>query len=385
MKIAMVLSTVAAIMKARSGSERAADGLANALSELGHEIYITNLLNRSVRWGEDFDVLHCINAGGPKGPYLNAIQTARRQNIPVVTSPIYWHINQQMAEEDTVLDRTATGQAEWAAVLREWKKQTRLLFMESDLLLPNAEREMEAVVELLQDDPELVSGYGQIPPYAVIPNAVDIENEILPVERGEEKLPKELELKLAERFILCVGRIEVRKNQSRLVEAMKRIWEKDPHLQLVLVGRASTPYIQKHSGLWQGWPILVHDETTPRRVLELMRRCTAYAQPSLLETPGLATLEAAALGKPIVSGTCATEEEYFGEHAHYCDPMSVDSIHRALLDAIAEAEDSPEVLSPSMQERATHIRQRYNYKRAGELLEEQYRRAIATVHSGGGE
>ena len=375
MKIAIVLSTLGAVVRAVSGSERSAVGLAQELTERGHEVWITNLLNRSVDWGEEFDILHCVNAGGPKGPYLGAIQTAKLLGIPTLTSTIYWPVAEQYREMAFYHNWDERKRAEQESVLPEWEKQTQLLFLESDMLLPNAELEMRAVEELVEKSRGLLTKYGGIPPYTVIPNAVDFESEIDPVLEGKVELPPELEEKLSERFVLCVGRIETRKNQIRLVEAMTRLWEEGEPAQLVLVGRVTPAYVENIN--WATLPILLHGEAEPSRVLELMRRCTVYAQPSLLETPGLATMEAAALGKPFVSGRNATEEEYFGDYAYYCDPTSDESIAKALKEALA----SPVTMN---KEQSDHIRNNYSYKRAVDLLEEAYR-AVIEIKSRGGE
>lgn len=381
MKIAMVLSTLGSVVRAVNGSERAAMGLANGLVSRGHEVWITNLLNRTPEWEQGFDVLHCVNAGGPKGPYLGAIKTARFLGIPTVTSTIYWPVAEQYKEMAFAHQWSDRQQKEQVSILPEWEKQTQMLFLESDMLLPNAQLEMQSVVELIDKSPELMTRYDGIPPYAVIPNAVDFKNEIDPVARCDEELPEGLLKRLPKRFVLCVGRIEARKNQIRLVQAMTRLWEEGDDIGLVLVGRVTPQYI---AGInWATLPILLHDETSPRRCIELMRRCTVYAQPSLLETPGLATLEAAALGKPIVSGRNATEEEYFGEHAYYCEPTDVDSIYEALKIALEEGRVSTAGSSARAEMRARHVRENYSYERATEALEEAYRRAVDSLNRGG--
>src|SRR5690349_1458825 len=71
--------------------------------------------------------------------------------------------------------------------------------------------------------------------------------------------------------------------------------------------------------------------TLPREELPaLYRRARVHALPSLRESPGLATLEAALEGCRCVVGIHAPVEEYFGDEAFVCDPEDEASIGRAL-------------------------------------------------------
>ena len=111
------------------------------------------------------------------------------------------------------------------------------------------------------------------------------------------------------RFVLNVANIEPRKNQIRLAEVMKNF----PDCKLVLIGHIRDPdYLQRvlevgGSQLRYVGP-LPHDSLLLRSAY---RGCEFFALPSLLETPGLVALEAAAQGAPLLltsEGCCA---EYF--------------------------------------------------------------------------
>jgi glycosyltransferase involved in cell wall biosynthesis len=68
-------------------------------------------------------------------------------------------------------------------------------------------------------------------------------------------------------------------------------------------------------------------------VIEYYRRARVHALPSLLESTGLATLEAASQGANCVVSQNCPVTEYFGRGALCCDPMSIDSIGAAVLKA----------------------------------------------------
>ena len=50
-----------------------------------------------------------------------------------------------------------------------------------------------------------------------------------------------------------------------------------------------------------------------------------------METPGLSSLEAAAMGKNIVVTTKGDTYDYFEDYAFYCEPDDIESIKNALM------------------------------------------------------
>jgi glycosyltransferase involved in cell wall biosynthesis len=57
------------------------------------------------------------------------------------------------------------------------------------------------------------------------------------------------------------------------------------------------------------------------------------------ETPGLANLEAAAQGCPIVVSNRGAERDYFGDLAYYADPLDPNSIRDAVQKAVISGRD----------------------------------------------
>ena len=61
-----------------------------------------------------------------------------------------------------------------------------------------------------------------------------------------------------------------------------------------------------------------------------MSNARVFALPSWFETPGLAALEAAALGTPVVITRRGSTNDYFGESAIYCDPAQPSTVKTAI-------------------------------------------------------
>jgi len=132
-------------------------------------------------------------------------------------------------------------------------------------------------------------------------------------------------------FILNVGNIEPRKNQLALVRALA-----GHPLPLVLIGRqrdgtyASTVFSEGGEKLRYLGAL---DHSDPR-LASAFAACAAFVLPSTLETPGLAALEAAAAGAPVVVTSEGSTRDYFGSYAEYVDPCNPQDIRRGMESAL---------------------------------------------------
>jgi len=134
-------------------------------------------------------------------------------------------------------------------------------------------------------------------------------------------------------FILNVGHIgPERKNVLRLIRALE-----DIDASAVIIGR-----IENNAN---GRACLEEAKRNPRLLVldsipndsELLASAYAasdvFVLPSLFETPGIATLEAALAGAKIVITKNGGTEEYFGDYAEYVDPTSIEDIKRCIMAA----------------------------------------------------
>ena len=117
-------------------------------------------------------------------------------------------------------------------------------------------------------------------------------------------------------YIFCLANIERRKNQHLLIEACKLSNKK-----LVLAG-----YIRDQD-YFNSLDIDNNDlvtflgpvENHSYEFFSLYLNSSCFILPSTLETPGLAALEAAALGIPIIVTSEGSSKEYFGDIKTYYD------------------------------------------------------------------
>lgn len=153
---------------------------------------------------------------------------------------------------------------------------------------------------------------------------------------GESKLNLfKNKFKIYDKYILNVANIEPRKNQLSLVKAIKKF----PHLKLVLIGHLrDSDYFSKIVELG-GDQVIYIGPLKPNSALlrSAYAGCDVFALPSILETPGLAAIEAAAMNKPVVITSEGSTLEYFKDYVFYIDPLSLTSLEFAIASALSSS------------------------------------------------
>lgn len=281
-----------------------------------------------------YDVVHLFNVIRPQEIYLQALN-AKRQGRPVVLSSIYCVYTEyerygRPGSYRMLARLFSPSQIEYIKVLaraiknREFHAGTKVVLRRgyrplikeiiehSNVLLPNSLSEMR----------RLEADFGvQGKPFLVVPNAAD-HNLFDPLR--VQPSPK---WDHVPDCVLCVARIEGRKNQLNLVRAVAGA----PYT-LVLVGQPAPNHLRYAEAVRRSAPSNVcfagriPDEDLP----ELYLRAKVHVLPSWMETTGLSSLEAGLMGCNLVITDKGDTREYFGDLAYYCEPDSLESIRAAI-------------------------------------------------------
>ena len=182
---------------------------------------------------------------------------------------------------------------------------------------------------------------------------------------------------LPERFVLCVGTLEPRKNQTRLVEAFARIH--DGQVKLVLVGGKGWLYDELFTrvealGLSKEiiFPGYVMNDELPL----WYNAATILAYPSLYEGFGMPVLEAQACGTPVLTSNVSSLPEAAGDAASMVDPYDVEAL-AAELDRLLT--DKP--LRHELRKRGLAHANQFTWPLMAQETADVYRRVLA---EGGG-
>lgn len=281
---------------------------------------------------DDYDLVHVFNLLRPQEVYL-FVSNAKRQNKKVVLSTIYWKSEEFEKKGQQGIRKIINSFLNFENIERlralyryyldgEKHRGTMKIIQEGfhhvqkdilenvDYLLPNGEGEIDLITKEFS--------IKSLPFYSVVPNAID--SKIFGVDPSVQQ---------ERNVILCVGRIEPRKNQLNLVKAVKGM----PY-KLVIVGKAHETqkgyYKKIKNYIKQSENIEIIEAMNQEQLSHLYRKAKVHVLPSWYDTPGLVSLEAAVNGCNVVITDRGTTREYFSNYAFYCEPGNIDSIRNAI-------------------------------------------------------
>lgn len=129
-------------------------------------------------------------------------------------------------------------------------------------------------------------------------------------------------------FILCVGRLEWRKNQLMLLKALE-----DSDITIVFAASNFT-YQPQYSSLCRSFKRKGNthflERLTTEELASAYQAARVHALPSWFELPGLVSLEAGRYGTALVVSDTGTTRNYTLDFAEYCCPDSAESIKLAV-------------------------------------------------------
>ena len=271
------------------------------------------------------------------------VKAAKSQNKKIILSPIHHNIDEVRRFDDTyafdyrrisrVLFKDQFKRDTFKDVYRALlkpalipftlfevfyglKKMFQFAINNSDLLLVQTEREAQ----------DLKEAFGTSFKWKKVSNGVG--NLFLEKPAGDTSLG-------IQNFILSVGRIEPRKNQLSIIEAVKKLREETKEdIKLVFVGAKGKHKHYEYFYLFDKeinanhW--IKHINFIPYESMpSIYADCKVCVSASWFETTGLTSLEALISGANAVAAGCRAKE-YLGNYASYCDPGDITSIKEAI-------------------------------------------------------
>lgn len=345
---------------------------AEALKALGHHVEVSGELKPEVN---GFDVVHVFNIWPPEAAAAQ-LDFLRSRNAAVVFSPIYMDLFEHFVARDLVVNSYSEGFSErlrdrsMGRLTETLKTRVRALKQAdrhplagypealrhcvsmSDALIALGDREVEGLRDMVSRLPPVYKVYNA-------PVANDIRSGRLPdgLVRGG--------------YVLCAGRIEPRKNQLLLIEAMR-----DTGIPLVFAGaEPDENYSETCRRRAEGQPVtfLEHQSHEDGSYQTLMEGAAAFVLPSWIEGAPIAALEAGMLGTRLVLSDRGCVGEYFGDHARYCDPGDIDDLKEQVTTAWADYQERP-MPDDAL---AEYVKQSFTWERVAKETEAAYRDCLA--------
>ncbi len=345
---------------------------AEALRVRGCKVDISTDLEPDV---SNYDIIHLFNLIRPQEIYPQALNASRHKK-KIALSTIYVSFGESdkkgRAEIGRFIARLLSPcQMEYAKALarslvnREVNKGTLVLLLHgfkalqerviemTDVFLPNSRGEMGRV---LADHPKSLGK-----DFVVVPNAADVHLFDPSTVSASPRFER------YKRSVLCVARIESLKCQFELARAMEGLpWP------LVLIGRAAPNHVAYYERIKRGCApnVLLLGPVEHHLLPQYYSVAKVHALVSWFETTGLSSLEAGAMGCNLVITDKGDTREYFKDYAFYCQPDSIESIRRAIIQA-HEAPANPELRQ--------HILENYTWEKTAEKTMEGYEIALASA------
>ncbi len=345
----------------RGGDTAQILGTAAALGDLGVRVTISCDDRADLR---GFDCVHLWHLERVHETFVHLLN-ARRYARPTVLSTIYWprgdepmcaapgRLIRRGRREDLknvarlMLARSHHRRRAILSALRKgWLRCRRELLHSARVVLPNSRAEAEVLC--LEAGRELR--------FRVVPNAVNVS-----ACREALRLPG----RHRRRGALCVGQFDPRKNQLALLGALA-----GTDVEIGFIGRPRPMHRRYYNRCRRaaGANARFMGQLDTGEVLSRLRGARVHVCPSRLETPGLANLEAAAMGCVLVVPDCPPVREYFADEAIYFQPDDPASLRRAVLSAF-EAEPPANL--------AERVMTQFTWPKAAEATMEAYHQAIS--------
>ncbi len=292
--------------------------------EANHGIKVTIITNAE-DLNSSFDLIHIFN-------YLTVVETenfflkAKQIGTPIVSSSIYWDYNyssthiiskiwgvrrfvdeKKMRRFLKITNFIAKISGRPMGISDKFKRKCAYFIDNSDLILPNSIEEAAKLLAFADRE----NSKNKI---RVILNATDFTNS--KIDKKIISFDFHEKFDIPKNYVLQVGRIEYLKNQLNLLLAL----QENPEIPIVFVGKiVEQRYydtLQKIADLRSNVffiPNVSHDE-----IRLFYENCKAHVLLSLRESPGLVSLEALSLNKPIL-----VSDERFAPVKSYFDTEGV--------------------------------------------------------------
>lgn len=296
-----------------------------AIEGLGHEVDLFDQWSPKL---EDADIVHFFSVFGGSQVFCEAV---KRMGIPLVISPVLYPIRD--------LDQYPM-------------QEISNLLNIADMVLPNSVIEANL----------LASTFGvEINKFQPVCNGVDA-SFVDDINVDVSLFRKHFEIDYE--FVLNVANIEPRKNQLELAKAVA-----DSRFKLVILGSIrDEEYFKRVMEAGKGRVVFLGRLPNTSLLLKsAYKSCALFVLPSILETPGLAALEAASMGCKILVTSEGATKEYFQDFVHYFDPQA----EKPLLECLKQAWEMPKPLKIRK-----HILNNFTWTIAAEQTLAIYRQVI---------
>lgn len=179
-----------------------------------------------------------------------------------------------------------------------------------------------------------------------------------------------------ERFLLCVGNLQPRKNLPRLIRAFRKYLQtKNDKTKLVIVGKKAWMFDEILKTVLNGTnDVVLTDYVSDTDLVRLYNAAQAFIYPSYYEGFGIPPLEALACGTPVAVANATSLPEVVGNAGVYFDPFDEEEIVAAI-DSIL---NDVEVRKNSIEKSVERV-EAFSWKKSANIIIETYKSVLKII------
>lgn len=326
------------------GAEVQLERTRDALSQLGLDVRLFSQWDINALSGAD--ILHWFHVDPTS---VQVLRIAKQKGLKIVISSIFWPLKNEWLE--AMWTRISSIPRRLGIPLTSYMALQHEALSFADMVVASSQTEAFHLYRVFGVPRNKL----RIVPVGVSESFADASKKLF-VEKYN-----------LEDFIICVGRVEHRKNQLSLLRATK-----DLGIPVVIIGDYSVDPEYYRRCLQVGHPnvyFLGRIEHNDPLLKSAYAASRILAMPSTVETPGLVALEGGLAGARLVVTKFGNTREYFREYAVYVNPYSVNDIR----DGILRAMNLPDL---KIMEFKQVILQNFTWNKVAEKLHGLYRELV---------
>lgn len=292
----------------------------------------------------DWDTIAAVHIFCANHESVNIAKAVKTKGIPLIVSSVFFSSHKDFIIRGELLFSSLV-QKVFSGVRNSFDYVKDICTM-ADIVLPNTEDEKQKLINAIGINPNKIT---------VIPNGVD--------DKFSKATP-ELFVNThgVTDFILSVANLGYRrKNMLNLIRALKKI----NHPAIIIGPYFDTPYGKACINALEEAPQVQwigQLENDSPMLASAFAGARVFALPSLFETPGIASMEAALAGTAVVTTPYGGTKEYFEDKALYARPKNINEIQKA----IEKALNSPPV------DLKDHIYNSFRWEKIALLMKDIY-------------
>jgi glycosyltransferase involved in cell wall biosynthesis len=203
-----------------------------------------------------------------------------------------------------------------------------------------------------------------------VPNGVWVENYQKKIETSLVR--KKFGIPLDTVVIISIGRNHPRKGFEYGLDAVARLWKSGQKISYLIVGRSMGPIIEKAKDLSISDCLITPGQVDGNEIVELLQASDIYLSPSIVESFGVATLEAMSSGLPcVVTDIAGSRDLVSSQYGFLVKPKDPENISMALTKLIENSS-----VRKQMGANATIEAAKYDWSNVANQYLEVYRQAI---------